>query len=327
MVYAAMFALHWEAFARWLVDEEKDLECMCVLSNNVQLLLDVLSEEDVEKATSACADATDQLKKLTCLMAEFDEACTSPTTKLWLMYMDMVMILSLKALPVLTAVSEQTKAMAHLDADDTKHHKDKDSQGAKEAEGVRKITDVINNQMINPFRCEEQELINISTGHKATSADLICAREKGLEALAPARRTDSEKVAQIKLSNFAAKPKKSMSMAFKAKKVYEEESAVVRNLYFVQDLEEDRKVEVFGHEWTSCPASLFEPDPSLDQSYAMCKGNKADYLAAIKTALGSSWGEVDKLPPSDKPVVMVVDAMAFTNILGAAPSMNCKEST
>ncbi len=88
--------------------------------------------------------------------------------------------------------------------------------------------------------------------------------------------------------------------------------AVVRNLYFVQDLEEDRKVEVFGHEWTSCPASLFEPDPSLDQSYAMRKGNKADYLAAIKTALGSSWGEVDKLPrPSDKPVVMVVDAMAF----------------
>ena len=64
----------------------------------------------------------------------------------------------------------------------------------------------------------------------------------------------------------------------------------MRNLYFVQDLEEDRKVEMFGHEWTSCPASLFEPDLSLDQSYAMCKGNRADYLAAIKTALCSSWG-------------------------------------
>ena len=84
MVYAAMFALHWEAFARWLVDEEKDLEYMCVLSNNVQLLLDALSEEDVEKATSACADATEQLKKLSCLIAEFDEARSSPTTKLWL---------------------------------------------------------------------------------------------------------------------------------------------------------------------------------------------------------------------------------------------------
>ncbi|CAM4331524.1 unnamed protein product [Leuciscus chuanchicus] len=51
-----------------------------------------LTEEEVEKATSVCADATDQLKKLSCLMAEFDEARTSPTTKLWLMYMDMVMI-------------------------------------------------------------------------------------------------------------------------------------------------------------------------------------------------------------------------------------------
>ena len=66
---------------------------MCVLSNNVQLLLDALSEEDVEKATSACADATEQLKKLSCLMAEFDEARSSPTTKLWLIYMDMLMIL------------------------------------------------------------------------------------------------------------------------------------------------------------------------------------------------------------------------------------------
>ena len=69
MVYAAMFALHWEAFSRWLVDEEKDLEYMCVLSNNVQLLLDALSEEDIEKATSACADATDQLKMLSCCVS------------------------------------------------------------------------------------------------------------------------------------------------------------------------------------------------------------------------------------------------------------------
>ncbi|KAK5862875.1 hypothetical protein PBY51_018228 [Eleginops maclovinus] len=154
--------------------------------------------------------------------------------------------------------------MAHLDADDTKHHKD--SQGAKEAEGVREITDVINSQMINPFTCEEQGLINNSTGQKATSADLIFTPEKGLEALAAPRRTDSQKVTKIKLSTIAAKPKKSMSMAFKAKKVYEEENAVVRNLYFVQDLEEDRNMDMFGHEWTSCPASLFEPDLSISHS-------------------------------------------------------------
>lgn len=52
MVYAAMFALHWEAFSRCLIIEEKDLECMSVLASNVQLLLDALSEKNVEKAFS-----------------------------------------------------------------------------------------------------------------------------------------------------------------------------------------------------------------------------------------------------------------------------------
>lgn len=70
-------------------------------------------------------------------------------------------------------------------------------------------------------------------------------------------------------------------------------------------------MEVFNHEWTNCPAFLFEPEPSLDQGYAMRKGNKAEYLAAIKTALSRSWREVDRLSLFDKPVVMVVDAMAF----------------
>jgi len=418
MVHAAMFTLHWEAFSRWLINEEKDLECISMLASNVQLLLDALSEKDVEKASSACADATDQLKEVSQLMAEFDQACTSPTTKLWLMYMDMVMILKryihaeraglweehlaevekmlpylvaaghykyvsclphyleamrglptlapniarafkdgqftvhqtegrfngvwtdmalektynrdaktklftgisqqpaamekyLQALPVLTAVSEQTRAMAHLDLDDRKHHEDSNTHAIKEAQTVKKIIDVVNNQMIDPFRCEEQELVNIATGHKAQSSDLVNAREKGLEALATAKNTGSEKVAPMKLATFAAKLKKPLSMALKAKKVYEEESVVVRNLYFVQDLDEDKKVDVFSHEWTSCPASLFEPDPSLDQGYAMRKGNKAEYLAAIKTSLGNSWREEDSLPSSDRPTVMVVDAMAF----------------
>lgn len=79
----------------------------------------------------------------------------------------------------------------------------------------------------------------------------------------------------------------------------------------VQDMEEDKKVEVFSHEQTCCIASLFEPDPYLGQDYAICKGNKADYLDAIKTSLGTSWVAKDRLPSSDKPVVMVIDIMAF----------------
>ena len=43
-------------------------------------------------------------------------------------------------------------------------------------EGVNNITGVINNQIIHPLKCEEQEMVNISTGHKAKSADLVRAR-------------------------------------------------------------------------------------------------------------------------------------------------------
>ena len=55
--------------------------------------------------------------------------------------------------------------MTHLDLDDTKHHDDTNRQAAKEAECVKKITDVINNQMTHPLECEELELVKISTGH------------------------------------------------------------------------------------------------------------------------------------------------------------------
>ena len=62
-----------------------------------------------------------------------------------------------RALPALTAESEQTKAMTHLDLDDTKHHEDTNMHAAKEAERVKKITDVIiNSQMTHPLKCEEQ---------------------------------------------------------------------------------------------------------------------------------------------------------------------------
>lgn len=115
----------------------------------------------------------------------------------------------------------------------------------------------------------------------------------------------------MKLDTFATKSKKPMSIAHNVKKVFEEESAVVRSLYFVQDLDEDKKVDVFSYECTSCPSSLFKPDPSLDHGYAMRKGNKADYLVAIKTSLDKSWRQEGILPPSDIHGVMVVDAMAF----------------
>lgn len=72
------------------------------------------------------------------------------------------------------------------------------------------MTEVVDNRMINPFKCNEQKLMNISTGYKAESADLVAAKE-----------TCSEKVTPVKLDTFATKSKKPLSIAHKVKKVYE----------------------------------------------------------------------------------------------------------
>ena len=62
-------------------------------------------------------------------------------------------------------------------------------------EGVNNITGVINNQMIHSFKYEEQEMVNISTGHNAKSADLLRARGIGMGTVpVAAREIGSEEV-------------------------------------------------------------------------------------------------------------------------------------
>ena len=68
--------------------------------------------------------------------------------------------------------------MAHLNLDDTKHNDDTNKHAAKKTESVKKITDVIN-QMIHLLKYEEQELVKMSTGHKAESTYPVRAREEG----------------------------------------------------------------------------------------------------------------------------------------------------
>ena len=63
--------------------------------------------------------------------------------------------------------------------------------------------------MIDRLRCEQKEILNIATGCMEDSEDLVCAREKGSEALAAANTKGSEKVTPLRLAT--------------------EESAVVRN--------------------------------------------------------------------------------------------------
>jgi len=106
-------------------------------------------------------------------------------------------------LSLLTAVSEQTKVMVHLDLCDTEHRPESSQQAAKNAETVRTITEVVKDKKSNPFHCKDRGLRNISTGNKAAREDLVRAHEIS-EALR-ARDMDSEKVAPVKLATFAAK--------------------------------------------------------------------------------------------------------------------------
>jgi hypothetical protein len=71
------------------------------------------------------------------------------------------------------------------------------------------------------------------------------------------------------------------------------------------------KLAAFSHEWTDYPSALFKRNPNLEQGYAMRKGNKSDYLVALKKFPGDSWRKTDTLPDSETPYAMVVDAMAF----------------
>ena len=43
----------------------------------------------------------------------------------------------------------------------------------------------------------------------------------------------------------------------------------------------NEKVEALGNEWTRYPASLFEPDEELQQSYRICKGVKSVFYDAV----------------------------------------------
>ena len=61
---------------------------MIMIACIVQLLIDALSQNNVENTSALIVADVTQLT-----MAEFEKKCTAPTTQLWLMYMNMVMIL------------------------------------------------------------------------------------------------------------------------------------------------------------------------------------------------------------------------------------------
>jgi len=415
LVENAIYALFWEAFEDWLVEKSTGTDELSSLSIQLSKICDTVNSSKDHDVQRACKEAQASLDDVMKKMDEFVKTkCTSPTSQLWLMYIEMITILKryisaeragiwdlhiaaaeeilpylvsaghskyvsclphylnamknlpasietefkngnfvvrkkegkfngvwtdmaleqtynkdaktklftgitqqpatiskyLKALPGITAVSEQTRRMANMNNTDAQTSSD-DSSAVKDKKTVRKILNIVKEKMINPFSYSGEDLVNISTGQLASTHELIQAKERGLAALADAEKSNSEKVQPVHLKTFIEKVKKTASPALKSKKLYIEESAVIRSLCFAQNLSKKEKLDAFSHEWAEYPSSLFDPDDDHPSGYAMRKGNKADYLIALKGIMGSNWEEKENLPVSDQKTCMLVDMMAF----------------
>ena len=95
----------------------------------------------------------------------------------------------IKTIPFMISISESVKSMAKVTLQQAGHHGERQNQAQYDHYTVEKIKKVIVNQMIDPFACSNQtDLLNICTGEKAATMDLIYACEKGLESLQKAEQ-------------------------------------------------------------------------------------------------------------------------------------------
>ena len=221
----------------------------------------------------------------------------------------------IKSAPFLSHVSESVKAMAQLENKRTSshHHGASCSQAREEQTLVETIRKVVTEKMVNPFTTtNHSDLLNIASGEKAPSNDLIATRELGLEAMEKAEEDNSNKLVPPKLITFSTK-KSAASKAQTLVKIYQDESSVSRALCFFQSSEEHTREAAFSHEWTAYPSSLFEVDPRVEQDYAMRKGAKSDYLTALMSLVTPEVSQPSSLPASNLRSVFLVDAMAFVN--------------
>ena len=83
---------------------------------------------------------------------------------------------------------------------------------------------------------------------------------------------------------------------------------MARNLFYLQDITEERKVKALSYEWTKYPSSLFEPDEDMQQGYRMRKGCKSLFFAAVKESMAQDWVHKDE-PPSGSNSIYIIDAL------------------
>ncbi|KAL5015266.1 hypothetical protein ScPMuIL_009536 [Solemya velum] len=81
----------------------------------------------------------------------------------------------------------------------------------------------------------------------------------------------------------------------------------------------------FSYEWTAYPASLFTPNDQIESGFAMRKGNKSDFLAALLGKIDGSVTTVSSLPESSFSTVYLIDAMAFVQKYQTLKGKRCED--
>ena len=127
------------------------------------------------------------------------------------------------------------------------------------------MTEKINEKFVNPFiSTNKTDLLNIVTGEKAISTDLVNAKSEGIQAMKKAEENGGDVIESPELVTLVQKVKKpAESQTFI--KIYRDETTVIRTLCFFHGAGEETRCKVFSHEWTGYPSSLFETDPRLTQ--------------------------------------------------------------
>ena len=168
--------------------------------------------------------------------------------------------------------------------------------------------------MINPYlNRNSEDLVNIFTGQKAASIELIHARDIGIQAMKEADAKNLHKIPLSKITGFVCQEGAAKKSKTPLLKTYQDETSVTRALCFLQDSDYN-KHEAFSYEWTNYPTSLFEPDVKLNIGYKMRKGTKSNFLLSLEREVDALWQEQQALPDSHIGTTYIVDAMAFVQI-------------
>ncbi|CAH1796874.1 unnamed protein product [Owenia fusiformis] len=216
----------------------------------------------------------------------------------------------IKTVPYLTAVSEDVKAMVHMESFNYRETVDTDKSSLEDLNCVKRIRETILTDMINPFDADcsdNNSLLNISTGEKCKSTDLAFVAEKAIEAIKEAKNAKATKITSPDITTFSKSTQTTKKSSIT--KLYKDEADVTRTLCFVaSDQSVQSRQEAFSHEWTSSPSSLFEPGKENGKPI-MRKGTKSEFFNNIMKDTDSEGTHA--LPESPDKTSYLVDAMSF----------------